>query len=96
MAVSLKTDLRFPESGQHGHGSRIIHQKDCRAYEDKILEQQTEIVEVHKESIRVRNYWFQVLEDMLLEFEAMQKKTNGNSRRWRSVPFLPKNKEMML
>ena len=26
MAVSLKTDLRFPESGQHGHGSRIIHQ----------------------------------------------------------------------
>ena len=24
MAVSLKTDLRFLESGQHGHGSRII------------------------------------------------------------------------
>ena len=24
MAVSLKTDLRFPESGQQGHGSRII------------------------------------------------------------------------
>ena len=31
-------------------------------------------VEAHKETIRVRNYWFQVLEDMLLEFEAMQKK----------------------
>jgi len=27
MAVSLKTDLRFPESGQHGHGSRIIQLK---------------------------------------------------------------------
>ena len=27
MAVSLKTDLRFPESGQHGHGSRIIHDR---------------------------------------------------------------------
>lgn len=27
MAVSLKTDLRFPESGQHGHGSRIIHRE---------------------------------------------------------------------
>ena len=27
MAVSLKTDLRFPESGQHGHGSRIIQEK---------------------------------------------------------------------
>ena len=24
MAVSLKTDLRFPESGQQGHGTRII------------------------------------------------------------------------
>ena len=28
MAVSLKTDLRFPESGQHGHGSRIIQIED--------------------------------------------------------------------
>ena len=28
MAVSLKTDLRFPESGQHGHGSRIIQEKN--------------------------------------------------------------------
>ena len=26
MVVSLKTDLRFPESGQQGHGARIIHQ----------------------------------------------------------------------
>ena len=25
MVVSLKTDLRFPESGQQGHGARIIH-----------------------------------------------------------------------
>lgn len=25
MAVSLKTDLRFPEPGQQGHGGRIIH-----------------------------------------------------------------------
>ena len=30
MAVSLKTDLRFPESGQHGHGSRIIHPHSFR------------------------------------------------------------------
>ena len=27
MAVSIKTDLRFPESGQHGHGSRIIQEE---------------------------------------------------------------------
>ena len=26
MAVSLKTDLRFPISGQWGHGDRIIQQ----------------------------------------------------------------------
>ena len=25
MTVSLKTDLRFPESGQQGHGTRITH-----------------------------------------------------------------------
>ena len=63
------------EYGERYIKLKELHQKDCRAYEDKILEQQTEIVEVHKESIRVRNYWFQVLEDMLLEFEKMQKKT---------------------
>ncbi|MFR8902293.1 MAG: hypothetical protein ACLVHS_00035 [Blautia wexlerae] len=55
------------------------------------------LADAHKETIRVRNYWFQVLEDMLLEFEAMQKKAEtGSSRRWRSVSCLPKNKEMML
>lgn len=25
MTVSLKTDLRFPDTGHYGHGSRIIH-----------------------------------------------------------------------
>ena len=25
MVVSLKTDLRFSESGQQGHGAQIIH-----------------------------------------------------------------------
>jgi hypothetical protein len=29
MAVSLKTDLRFPISGQWGHGDRIIHMFSC-------------------------------------------------------------------
>ena len=28
MAVSLKTDLRFPISGQWGHGDRIIQESD--------------------------------------------------------------------
>ena len=32
MAVSLKTDLRFPISGQWGHGDRIIHFEHLNAY----------------------------------------------------------------
>jgi len=28
MVVSSKTDLRFPESGQQGHGARIIQYRD--------------------------------------------------------------------
>jgi len=39
MAVSLKTDLRFPESGQHGHGSRIIH---CSYHTTKSKEKEAE------------------------------------------------------
>ena len=62
------------ESGERYVKLKELHQKDCRDYEHKILELQTELAEAHKETIRVRNYWFQVLEDMLLEFEAMQKK----------------------
>ena len=38
------------------------------------------MTDAHKETIRVRNYWFQVLEDMLLEFEAMQKKADQKLR----------------
>jgi len=31
MVVSSKTDLRFPESGQQGHGARIIQYRDRKA-----------------------------------------------------------------
>ena len=31
MAVSLKTDLRFPISGQWGHGDRIIQHKATKS-----------------------------------------------------------------
>ena len=84
------------ESGERYIQLEELHQKEYNVYEHKIEKLKKELADAYKETIRVRNYWFQVLEDMLLEFEAMQKKTNGNSRRWRSVPFLPKNKEMML
>ena len=83
------------ESGERYVKLKELHQKECRAYEHKIHALQTEVADAHKETIRVRNYWFQVLEDMLLEFEAIQKKLTRNSRRWRNAPFLLKNKEMM-
>ena len=68
------------ESGEHYIKLKELHQKECRAYERKIQALLTEIADAHKETIRVRNYWFQVLEDMLLEFEAMQKKADQKLR----------------
>ncbi|MDC7288860.1 transposase [Blautia schinkii] len=62
------------ESGERYMELKELHQKDRRTYEHKILKLQAEAADAHKETIRVRNYWFQVLEDMLLEFEAVQKK----------------------
>ena len=49
MAVSLKTDLRFPESGQHGHGSRIIQ---------KISLMLDESINLFKEKIEIFNTYF--------------------------------------
>ena len=68
------------ESGEHYIKLKELHQKECRSYERKIQALLTEIEDAHKETIRVRNYWFQVLEDMLLEFEAMRKKADQKLR----------------
>ena len=62
------------ESGERYIQLKELHQKECRVYEHKIQKLESAIADAHKETIRVRNYWFQVLEDMLLEFESMQKK----------------------
>ena len=62
------------ESGERYIQLKELHQKECRVYEHKIRKLEATITDAHKETIRVRNYWFQVLEDMLLEFEAMKKK----------------------
>ena len=40
-----------------------------------------ELADAHKETIRVRNYWFQVLEDMLREFEKAQKRSAQELRK---------------
>ena len=47
--------------------------KRIRAYERKLLRSARDLADAHKETIRVRNYWFQVLEDMLREFEEAQR-----------------------
>ena len=57
------------ESGERYIQLKELHQKECRVYEHKIRKLEATITDAHKETIRVRNYWFQVLEDMLLEKE---------------------------
>ena len=69
------------ESGEHYIKLKELHQKECRAYERKIQALLTEIADAHKETIRVRNYWFQVLEDMLREFEKAQKRSAQELRK---------------
>ena len=61
----------------------------------RILELQKEAADAHKETIRVRNYWFQVLEDMLLEFEKMQKKTKQELQEMEKPCILPVRKKGM-
>lgn len=68
------------ESGERYLKLMELHQRDCRNYEHKILGLQEKLTESHKETIRVRNYWFQVLEDMLLELKAVQEKADWKLR----------------
>lgn len=95
----LKTALsknKALESGERYIQLEKLHQKEYRAYEQKILKLQNQLTVAHKETIRVRNYWVQVLEDMLLELEEMQKKQTENSGKWRCVLYVQKSREMML
>ena len=68
------------ESGERYVKLMELHQRDCRNYEHKILGLQEKLTESHKETIRVRNYWFQVLEDILLELKAVQEKADWKLR----------------
>lgn len=69
----------------------------CRlkAAQARNKELEAAIADAHKETIRVRNYWFQVLEDMLLEFEAMQKKAAQELQEMEKRALFAENKEMM-
>ena len=46
------------ESGEKYIQLKELHQKDCRTYEHKIRTLETAVTDAHKETIRVRNYWF--------------------------------------
>lgn len=82
------------ESGERYIKLKELHQKECRAYERKIQALLTEIADAHKETIHVRNYWFQVLEDMLQEFEAMQKKADQKLQEMEERALLAERQEM--
>ena len=58
-----------------------LHQKEYNVYEHKIEKLKKELADAYKETIRVRNYWFQVLEDMLREFEKAQKRSAQELRK---------------
>ena len=68
------------ESGERYIQLEELHQKEYRAYEQKILKLQDPLTAAHKETIRVRNYWLQVLEDMQLELGKIQKEANQKLR----------------
>ena len=62
---ATQTKNKELESGERHVKLNELHQKECRAYEHKIQALQTEVADAHKETIRVRNYWFQVLRNTL-------------------------------
>lgn len=50
------------ESGERYIQLEELHQKEYNVYEHKIEKLKKELADAYKETIRVRNYWFQVLD----------------------------------
>ena len=69
------------ESGERYIQLEELYQKEYNVYEHKIEKLKKELADAHKETIRVRNYWFQILEDMLREFEKAQKRSAQELRK---------------
>ena len=69
------------ESGERYIQLEELHQKEYNVYEHKIEKLKKELADAHKETIRVRNYWLQVLEDMLREFEKAQQRSAQELRK---------------
>ena len=83
------------ESGERYIQLEELHQKEYNVYEHKIEKLKKELADAYKETIRVRNYWFQVLEDMLREFEKAQKRSAQELRKMEIRALNAKSKEMM-
>ena len=58
MNIDLREELRKRDELLDGYLKQIEIQEE-------FIQKQKEAADAHKETIRVRNYWFQVLEDML-------------------------------
>ena len=88
MNIDLREELRKRDELLDGYLKQIEIQEE-------FIQKQKEAADAHKETIRVRNYWFQVLEDMLLEFEKMQKKTKQELQEMEKPCILPVRKKGM-
>ena len=62
------------ESGERYIQLQELHQKEYRAYERKLRKSARNLEDAHRETIRVRNYWLQVVEDMQRELEQTKRK----------------------
>ena len=60
--------------------------KSIRSLERMLKERDQEICRCHQETIRVRNYWFEVFEDMQKEHLREIKKLQAEKRHLNSVP----------
>ena len=77
---AAQTRIKELESGERYIHLQELHQKEYMAYERKLRRLTQDLAAAHRETIRVRNYWFQVLEDMLLELKAVQEKADWKLR----------------
>ena len=73
------------ESGERYIQLEELHQKEYNVYEHKIEKLKKELADAHKETIRVRNYWFQYWRICSGSLKRHKKGPRRNSEKWRSV-----------
>ena len=71
---AAQTRIKELESGERYIHLQELHQKEYMAYERKLRRAAQDLAAARRETIRVRNYWFQVLEDMQRELEQAKRK----------------------